>query len=68
MVTRLTHGRAVITKNSLESATNSTADVLESFLKYNIQNGCKTTFVVVSYSQLYEEGNVEHINCPHPPS
>ena len=28
----------------------------------------KTTSVVASYSGLYEEGDVEHINCPHPPS
>ena len=46
----------------------STVDVWVYFLKYNIQNGYKTTFVVVSYSQLYEEGDVEHINCPYPPS
>ena len=24
--------------------------------------------MVASYSGLYEEGEVEHINCPHPPS
>ena len=28
----------------------------------------KTTSVVASYSGLYEEGEVDHINCPHPPS
>ena len=28
----------------------------------------KITTVVASYSRLYEEGDVEHINDPHPPS
>ena len=28
----------------------------------------KTTSVVANYSGLYEEGEVDHINCPHPPS
>ena len=28
----------------------------------------KTTTVVECYSGLYEEGEVEHINDPHPPS
>ena len=24
--------------------------------------------MAASYSRLYEEGEVDHINCPHPPS
>ena len=51
---------------SLGSAINNTVDVWDWAFWYIILRMAKTTSVVVSYSGLYE-GDVEHINCPHPP-
>ena len=67
-VDRVAFGRAIINQNSLEEVTNNTVDVWDWAFWNIIVRMAKTTSVVASYSRLYEEGEVDHINCPHPPS
>ena len=48
-------------------ATNNTVDIKTEPSEIQFENGSDHA-VVASYSELYEEGEVEHINGPsHPP-